>query len=466
MIMVFGRRQPLLHVRHSLVSFLGTLLEPVVALASLFAAMTLFEQPASPPYVVLALLVFSLFFPGVSRINDPFGTVVREILAGWIGRVGLLLGFGYASGYLDYFPREFLIAWLAGTPIAQLVANEIARRMARVMLASIAHQRRAVIAGFNETGLRLARQIRGRPTLGIRVLGFFDDRQQARVDDSLAHPHPLLGCLSDLSEFSRQNRVDVIYLSLPMTTQPRILRLLDDLRDTTSSIYFVPDIFLTDLIQGRVSAIGAVPVVAVCETPFTGVNALAKRASDIVLASLILLLIFPLMLVIAAGVRLSSPGPVIFRQRRHGLDGEEIVVYKFRTMSVCEDGNRIDQATRDDCRVTPLGAFLRSTSLDELPQFINVLQGHMSVVGPRPHAIAHNEMYRKLIKGYMVRHKVKPGITGLAQVSGLRGETETLDKMRARIECDLDYLRNWSLSLDVAIVLKTILVIAGGKNAY
>jgi putative colanic acid biosynthesis UDP-glucose lipid carrier transferase len=172
------------------------------------------------------------------------------------------------------------------------------------------------------------------------------------------------------------------------------------------------------------------------------------------------------MMAIAIAVKLTSPGPAIFRQRRYGLDGREIVVYKFRTMTVTEDGGEIRQAQKNDSRVTPLGAFLRRTSLDELPQFINVLQGRMSVVGPRPHAVAHNEMYRKLIKSYMVRHKVRPGITGWAQVNGLRGETESLEKMRARIEYDLDYLRHWSLRLDLAIIWRTIFVVWKRQNAY
>jgi putative colanic acid biosynthesis UDP-glucose lipid carrier transferase len=207
-------------------------------------------------------------------------------------------------------------------------------------------------------------------------------------------------------------------------------------------------------------------VLAVRESPFYGMDGLVKRASDIVLASVILVLIAPLMLAIAAAVKSGSPGPVLFKQRRYGLDGREIVVYKFRSMSTLEDGGVVTQATPGDPRLTLLGAVLRKYSLDELPQFINVLQGRMSVVGPRPHAVAHNEMYRKLIRSYMVRHKVRPGITGLAQVNGLRGETDTLDKMRARVEYDLAYLRNWSLLLDLKIVLMTVVVVLGKQNAY
>jgi len=174
----------------------------------------------------------------------------------------------------------------------------------------------------------------------------------------------------------------------------------------------------------------------------------------------------PVMAAIAVGVKTGSPGPVLFKQRRYGLDGDEIVVYKFRSMTVSEDGAVVTQARKNDARVTRFGAFLRKSSLDELPQFINVLQGRMSIVGPRPHAVAHNEQYRKLIKGYMLRHKVKPGITGWAQVNGLRGETDTLDKMQARVACDIEYLRNWSLMFDLMIILKTVLVVFRDRNAY
>jgi putative colanic acid biosynthesis UDP-glucose lipid carrier transferase len=277
---------------------------------------------------------------------------------------------------------------------------------------------------------------------------------------------PVLGRLDQLADYVKSHHIDLIYITLPMASQPRILRLLNELRDTTASIYFVPDIFMFDLIQARVDSIGGLPVVAVCETPFFGVNGLLKIMSDYVLAALILLFISPLLLAICVGVKLSSPGPILFKQRRYGLDGRQIIVYKFRTMNVLEDGQEVKQATRDDGRITPFGRFLRRSSLDELPQFINVLQGRMSIVGPRPHAVAHNETYRKLINGYMVRHKVKPGVTGWAQVNGLRGETDTVDKMRQRIEYDLAYLRNWSLRLDLQIILKTALVVFWDRRAY
>jgi putative colanic acid biosynthesis UDP-glucose lipid carrier transferase len=264
----------------------------------------------------------------------------------------------------------------------------------------------------------------------------------------------------------REHGTKMIFISQPISAQPRIRKLIDELQDTTASVYFLPDVYIFDLMQARFDNVGGMPVIAICETPFMGINNLVKRASDLLLASVILLLLAPLMLVIALAVKFTSPGPVIFRQRRYGLYGEKIIVYKFRSMTVAEDGDKVVQASKNDQRVTSIGGFLRRTSLDELPQFINVLQGRMSLVGPRPHAVAHNEQYRKLIKGYMLRHKVKPGITGWAQVNGLRGETATLDKMEARIQYDLDYLRNWSLWLDLWIILKTVKVVLTRENAF
>ena len=246
----------------------------------------------------------------------------------------------------------------------------------------------------------------------------------------------------------------------------RVSDLLEKLHDSTASIYFVPDVFVFDLIQCRTGDIDGVPIVALRETPFQGTQGVVKRVSDYILASIILVLTSPVLLGIALAIKLTSPGSVIFKQRRYGLDGREIIVYKFRSMTVSEDSDEVIQATKDDERVTKVGAILRKYSLDELPQFINVLQGRMSVVGPRPHAIAHNEEYRPLIKGYMVRHKVNPGITGLAQVMGYRGETATVEAMKKRVDYDLEYLRNWSITLDLRIIMKTIKIVLTDKMAY
>ena len=441
-------------------------IDAVVAIGTLAAVVTAFGGRFDGACLILALLVFAMTFPGTlaSGVERSAGELALDIVTGWAAIVVLLLFLGWSSRTLGSFDDRVILAWALVTPAALFAAHRALPRLWPRVLAAEGLQKAAVIAGANDLGRNLARRLRDNPMFGIRFAGYFDDRAASRLQNVV--PRENLGSLDALPDYARSHAVDVIYIALPMASQPRILKLLEDLRDTTASIYFVPDIFVADLIQARVDSIGGLPVVAVCESPFYGFNGLIKRASDVIFASAIVLLISPLLLAIAVGVKLSSPGPVLFKQRRYGLDGKRIVVYKFRSMTVAEDGEVVRQATRDDARVTPFGAFLRRTSLDELPQFINVLQGRMSVVGPRPHAVAHNEMYRKLIRGYMIRHKVKPGITGLAQVSGWRGETETVEKMKARIDCDLSYLRNWSLLLDLQIILKTIVVVLQKDNAY
>ena len=439
-------------------------LDPLVLVFSLWALAYYFEGSVRPPYLILSIIVFSLTFPAASRLRLSIGKLVFNIVFHWVWIAGLLLLTGFATDYIYRFSRGVIGNWLWLAPLAQFSAHLFFRAGAPSLLKLQGLPRGAVIVGMNHQGMSLAKNIVGSAYSNIRLLGFFDDRSEERRSNQ--GKHRLLGKIEDLASYVKKHRVQFIYLSLPMTSRPRILQILDDLKDTTASIYFVPDMFITDLIQGRSDSVCDITVISVCDTPFRGFNGALKRISDIVFSLLILLLIFPVMLLIAVLVKLDSPGPVIFKQRRYGLDGEQIVVYKFRSMAVTEDGASIEQARKNDSRVTRLGGFLRKTSLDELPQFINVLQGRMSIVGPRPHAVAHNEMYRTLIKGYMVRHKVKPGITGWAQVNGQRGETDTLDKMQARIDFDLDYLRNWSLQLDIFIILKTIRLVFKDSAAY
>jgi putative colanic acid biosynthesis UDP-glucose lipid carrier transferase len=329
---------------------------------------------------------------------------------------------------------------------------------------SPSNARAAVIAGYNDVSRGLVERIRKNREFGIIVKGYFDDRSAARL--GLPEDKILLGGLPELAAYVNKSNVDLIFIALPMRQVQRVVDLLEELRDTTASIYFVPDIFVVDLIQSRTAEIDGVPIVAMCETPFQGSRALVKRSMDIIISAVALIVLSPFLLVIALLVKLSSPGPAIFRQRRYGLDGQIIDVLKFRTMTVTEDGPIVQQATREDERVTAIGRQLRRYSIDELPQLLNVLRGSMSLVGPRPHAVAHNEQYRRLIKGYMVRHKVPPGITGLAQVNGCRGETSRLEDMRRRIEYDLDYLRHWSPALDLRILVQTIVRLLTDRKAY
>jgi putative colanic acid biosynthesis UDP-glucose lipid carrier transferase len=464
MLAKFERNTSVLRAPLSLSGMVEMFLDPLSLILSLIACAVYYGDTVDARYVVLSLVVFSLSFPGSSMLSMRPRRVIRQTVISWLLIAFILLFFGYASQYIENFPYDVVMSWLVAAPLTQLVAHFVARSYLQRAAAQEENQTRVIIVGCNDIGVSLAEQFETNPYLGVRCVGYFDDRAPERITQ--LNGMPLLGRLRDLAAYVKANRIDQIYLALPMASQPRILSLLDDLKDTTVSIFFAPDIFLTDLIQGRMDYVAGVPVVAVCDTPFTGINGLIKRTSDIVLSIIILLLISPLLLAIAIGVKMSSPGPALFRQRRYGLDGKEIVVYKFRSMTVQEDGGVVKQATRNDQRITRFGGFLRRTSLDELPQFINVLQGRMSIVGPRPHAVAHNETYRKLIKGYMVRHKVKPGITGWAQVNGYRGETETVDKMQKRIEYDLEYLRTWSLGLDLWIIVKTVAVVFSDRNAY
>jgi putative colanic acid biosynthesis UDP-glucose lipid carrier transferase len=355
-----------------------------------------------------------------------------------------------------------LLAWFVVTPAVLLVSNQGALKFARWWMASQVGQRHVII-GATEVGIELTKRV-ALGSSGDGFMGFFDFRDQGRLPE--VPPGKWVGACSGLVEFVSHHAVDVIYIALPISTAPRIAELVSQLRDTTASVYFVPNILALDLVQPRCVQIHGIPALAVIESPFHGMSALRKRAFDVVAGSIALLLAAPLMLLIALGVKFTSVGPVFFKQRRYGLNGETVEIFKFRSMTVCEDGPVVRQASRDDHRLTAIGRYLRRTSLDELPQLFNVISGQMSLVGPRPHAVAHNELYRKLISGYMIRHKVRPGITGWAQVNGMRGETDTLEKMDARIRYDLDYIRNWSLWLDCKILARTALLLLRDDNAY
>jgi putative colanic acid biosynthesis UDP-glucose lipid carrier transferase len=450
--------------RGRLLSTLEMTLEPLVHVASLWGVALALEGRVAAGYMILALVMFSLTFPSEARLSQSRGRVIANIVISWAVLATLLGLFGYFSGYLDYFRRETLLTWCWVAPWCQIGAHFSLRAALPALRAFQGRPKSALLAGMNVPGLELARRLNRDIYSDIRVVGFVDDRAHGRLKGT--GDYPVLGRIEELPELVKRGRIDVVYLALPMVSAPRIQALLDALRDTTASVYFVPDMFVTELIQGRVDSVSGMPVLGVFDSPFSGVSGLVKRASDIVLSLAILVLAAPLLVVLGILVKLTSPGPALFRQRRYGLDGEQIVVYKLRTMRVTEDGDTIRQCGRHDARVTPLGALLRRTSLDELPQLVNVLQGRMSLVGPRPHAVAHNELYRKLIKGYMQRHKVRPGLTGWAQVNGLRGETQSVEKMKARIDHDLDYLRNWSLRLDLYIIAKTAWIVLKGDNAH
>jgi putative colanic acid biosysnthesis UDP-glucose lipid carrier transferase len=445
-----------------------SVLDPLVVVAVYLAALHFCKCALTQDDLVLMCLSFLLTFPGDVPFRRFSSDVARSILLRWFKVVSGVAFFWATKALLlnTGFQAEVNVVatWLIAAPLVQLILHFTSPRLAPFLLAFYP-KAKVVIVGANHVARRFAQLINEGEAEGQHFIGYFDDRQGQRLGPF--GTHNVIGRIDEVSNYVKTHRIDAIYISMPMASQPRIVSLLEALRDTTASIYFLPDVFVADLIQGRVTTLAGLPVVSVCETPFDGTAGAIKRVFDLTLTVGALPLILPLLAIIGILVRATSPGPAIFKQRRYGLDGKEIVIWKFRTMSTLEDGaSTYTQVTPEDARVTPFGRFLRKSSLDELPQLFNVLCGSMSLVGPRPHALAVNEQYRKLIPGYMVRHKVKPGITGWAQVNGCRGGND-LDSMRKRTEYDLAYLRSWSLSLDLLIVIKTVkMLILGDTRAY
>ncbi|OGB06206.1 MAG: undecaprenyl-phosphate glucose phosphotransferase [Burkholderiales bacterium RIFCSPHIGHO2_12_FULL_69_20] len=361
--------------------------------------------------------------------------------------------------------RGVLVVWLVLT-LALMLSARIALRLGlRGLRRGGANYRLAAIVGANPTGQAIVEQVVASTWMGIRLVGIFDDRRPD--DDRMIREMPIAGTLDELVRRATAGELDIVFIALPLRAELRIRALIHALRDSTVTVMYVPNFDAFGLLSARWEVFRGIPMISLVDTPHHGGSGLSKRLFDLVGASLLLLLLALPMLGIALAVRRSSPGPALFRQKRYGLDGREILVYKFRTMSVTEDGKAaFTQARKGDARVTPLGAFLRRTSLDELPQLINVLQGRMSIVGPRPHPVALNESHRRKIEGYMLRHKVRPGITGWAQVNGCRGETSTPDKMANRIRYDLEYINNWSLALDLRILWMTLFSVIDDPNAY
>ena len=454
-----------------LVAVLQIVAPAVIAVAGLYTVFLATGHPVQQYVHSMALLVglLALLFSRPSQMLQPqllpgSFPIALGVVGRWLALLVVLLAIGYVTQFSQYYPRRVVLTWAMLTPGLILIASLVLSGVMRRLLRDPKNARRTVVAGYNDPSVRLATRLMNSTDFCMTVEGFFDDRAPERLN--VEGDMRLLGKLNDLPAYVRKHGIGVIFIALPIRHVRRVLDLVDELRDTTASIYYVPDIFVFDLIQARSGVIDGIPVISMCETPLWGYRAASKRLTDIVISTLVLLSVSPLMVALMVAVKCSSPGPAIFRQRRYGLNGEEITVYKFRTMKVQKEGAEVVQATKDDPRTTPIGRFLRRYSLDELPQLINVLQGRMSLVGPRPHAVEHNEMYRKLIKGYMVRHKVLPGVTGLAQVNGMRGETRTLDQMEARVRYDLEYLRNWSLSLDLEIIAKTVLRVLNDSQAF
>ena len=419
--------------------------------------------------VVVAMLVTANVFQGFRLYEFPGLTgglsQARKIFVGWSLVVLLVLGLGFLAKTAGGYSRIWFSVWYFGA----LTGLFTLRFALRTQLFRWQHQgrlvRKVAVIGAGEQGQRLVRHLIADRDRGLELIGVFDDRE-TRVPadvDGLT----VLGTVDDLLALTRLQRIDLIIVALPWRAEERLLQVMRKLKTVPTDVRLCPEGVAYQFHRHGVSHVGGISMLNIFERPLSNWNRVIKAFEDRVLAATILLLISPLLLVIAALIKVTSPGPVLYRQKRFGFNNEVIAVWKFRTMYHGRpESQSVPQATRGDPRVTPLGAFLRHTSLDELPQFINVVQGDMSIVGPRPHAVAHNEKFATMLDQYLARHNVKPGITGWAQINGYRGEIRTDEDLQKRVQHDLYYIDNWSLLFDFRIIMLTILRGFVHENAY
>ncbi|QKX16578.1 undecaprenyl-phosphate glucose phosphotransferase [Microbulbifer sp. YPW1] len=452
------------------------LLDLTFIFGTLLACLFFLDHTLTKDWFIAALLA-TIFFAVLSesfelyrswRIDSYLKMCGKTFLA-WGAVCSLLLLIAYFAKVGEHYSRLVIGLWFLTT----LVVLNLWRFTWRQVLFSLRmhgrNVRQAVIIGVTDSGIKLYEDFASSPQLGITVKGFYSADvkfPESEVSQTNKAKVNLLGTVEDAVALAKVGELDLVYIALPMREEEAIGDILTRFGDTTATVHILPNFFVANMLHARWHQVGRSNLLSIYDTPIEGFNSWLKRLEDLVLGTLILILLSPVMLFVSAGVLISSPGPVLFKQRRYGLDGRTIDVWKFRSMVTQDNGVQVKQATRNDARITKFGSFIRRTSLDELPQLFNVIQGHMSIVGPRPHAVAHNEEYRRLINGYMLRHKVRPGITGWAQINGWRGETDTLDKMSKRIEYDLHYIRNWSLFFDFRILFLTIFRGFVSKNAY
>lgn len=419
--------------------------------------------------VLTGCIVGFLVFSAVNIYDQMRGRslwrLFRKLLTAWVAMAIILSVFTFFTKTGASYSREWLFIWMVFGFLSTLVYRFVLVACLRFLRRRGFNVRHIIVIGSGKLAEEAIQKIQANDSAGYVIVDIFGPvtaNTKTELAGLAVSPVP-----ENLEQYVNDKALDEVWIALPLKKEPLIRELLHQLRFSTANIHLVPDILGLELLNNSIFEISGMPVLQIRATPMEGFNRLLKRVEDILIGSIILILISPLLFVIACLVKISSPGPVIYKQKRYGWGGRSISVYKFRSMKIHQESAGIlTQAMKGDLRITPLGSFLRKTSLDELPQFINVLQGRMSIVGPRPHAVEHNEFYKLKVTQYMQRHMVKPGITGWAQVNGYRGETDTLDKMEKRVEYDLYYIENWSLSLDLKIIFMTIFKGFVNKNAY
>lgn len=438
--------------RHPL-SSAEALLDPVAIIGTLWLLVLHAGFQSEMHWWGLSALLLILTYPAPAYLRIPFVAMMRSILSGWLVLALVLIGGSMALSKLAGTPpileSRILRDWLWLAPLIQLGLHALLRCLAPMLTDLDGSSRVAVIAGAGDVGTRLGEQLLNNPYGATRVMGFFDDRHGERVDQERS----ILGPLTDLPAYIAAGNANVVYITLPLSAQSRIGNMLESLRHTDAQVYYVPDALVADLLRGWCDVVGDAPIVAMLESPFASLAGLCKRIIDIILASFLFALVLPLLAVLGLAVKLISGGPAFVVQHRFGLDGKEILLYALRATEPGPQETELgDKAPANN----KLGQILRHTQLEKLPRLLNVIQGRLSLVGPRPHAKAHNEIYRRIVKGHLVRHQVRCGITGWAQINGVRGGEKSLDHMKSRVSHDLEYLRHWSLRLDLQIMLRAL----------
>ncbi|PCJ30890.1 MAG: undecaprenyl-phosphate glucose phosphotransferase [Gammaproteobacteria bacterium] len=468
------QRQGKIRRYDSKINAISRLVDSSIILLTFLALLDFFQASWQPIYIwalLFSIMSFNFFAESQDAYRSWRGGNLREeieiVLFSWLTGAAFLVALDFFLINSQTYSDVFILAWIIVTPLELILWHSTVRMILAILRVKGYNTRSVAIIGATTLGQRLERIFSQMDWAGYNLFGFYDDRASNNSDkEKRVENIEIKGDFEQLISDCKQGKIDIVYITLAMSAEHRIKEMVEKLSDSTASVYLVPDLFVFNLLNSRWVDYQGITAISIYDSPFTGLDSFLKRMEDIVLSIVILLLVTPPMLCIALLIKITSKGPVLFKQARYGIDGEKIEVWKFRSMTVAENGQKVTQAVKGDSRITPLGAFLRKTSLDELPQFFNALGGSMSIVGPRPHAVAHNEEYRTKIKGYMLRHKVKPGITGLAQINGFRGETDTLDKMEGRIYYDLQYIQTWTLRLDLKIILLTVFKGFLDKNAY
>ncbi|WP_432472302.1 undecaprenyl-phosphate glucose phosphotransferase [Amphritea sp. HPY] len=452
--------RPLLQRRNSLTNVLQSLIDAFVVLTIFALLMLNMVGAISYDHVLFALIMLGAmagvydYFGIYRRNSNPFKKSF-DLIKAWLISLMIALTLVYLLQVLHHISREFLVSFAVAGFFGQFFAHLLLRaiHIARTGKAKV----NAIIIGSDSFANYLRKRINTNPWVRDHVIGLLS------LSESKT-PEGCIGNIANLLNVMHQHEVRTVYLALPFEDAGQIKSIYEKLQDLNVDVHWVPNIHALKLINQSVKELAGFPVITLSETPLIGTHQLKKSVVDKVLATIALIAFSPIMLGTALAIKFTSAGPVFFKQPRTGWDGREFMIWKFRSMYVHQiEADKLQQATKEDPRITPVGRFIRRTSIDELPQLINVLIGNMSMVGPRPHAVQHNKEYSEQISAYLCRHRIKPGITGLAQVRGLRGETEELELMSKRVESDMEYINNWSITLDIIILFKTAFTLFGSR---